>query len=87
MIRGIAILGLNGCGKSTLAHALAKKLNFYEMDVEDYYFPEQEESRKKVLDNNEHYFVGFCDENRQEHLADITNDLKSIQFGLIFEFE
>ena len=40
MIRGIAIMGLNGCGKSTLAHAIAKRLDFYEMDVEDYYFPE-----------------------------------------------
>ena len=41
MIRGIAIMGLNGCGKSTLAHTIAKRLDFYEMDVEDYYFPEQ----------------------------------------------
>mgnify|MGYP003306787199 FL=1 len=38
MIHGIAIMGLNGCGKSTLAHALSKALGFYEMDVEDYYF-------------------------------------------------
>ena len=51
MIRGIAIMGLNGCGKSTLAHALSKKLDFYEMDVEDYYFPEQRYSRQAVLEN------------------------------------
>ena len=50
MIRGIAIMGLNGCGKSTLAHAIAKRLDFYEMDVEDYYFPEQKESRQAVLE-------------------------------------
>jgi len=49
---GIAIFGLNGAGKSTLTHALAKKLNFYEIDVEDYYFPEQRESRRKALENN-----------------------------------
>ena len=48
---GIAIFGLNGAGKSTLAHALAKKLNFYEIDVEDYYFPEQMQSRKNALEN------------------------------------
>lgn len=29
MIRGIAIMGLNGCGKSTLAHTIAKRLDFY----------------------------------------------------------
>ena len=46
MIRGIAIMGLNGCGKSTLAHTIAKRLDFYEMDVEDYYFPEQKNSRQ-----------------------------------------
>ncbi|MGN1197173.1 MAG: hypothetical protein ACI4TA_06185 [Acetatifactor sp.] len=50
MIRGIAIMGLNGCGKSTLAHAIAKRLDFYEMDVEDYYFPEQKNSRQAILE-------------------------------------
>lgn len=35
---GICICGLNGCGKTTLAAALAKALNFKHMDVEDYYF-------------------------------------------------
>lgn len=50
---GIAIFGLNGAGKSTLTHALAKELDYYEMDVEDYYFPEQKESRKNALENVE----------------------------------
>ena len=52
MIQGIAIFGLNGGGKSTLTHALAKQLGYFEMDVEDYYFPEQRESRKWTLENN-----------------------------------
>ncbi|WP_099204399.1 AAA family ATPase [Scatolibacter rhodanostii] len=52
MIRGIAVFGLNGGGKSTLAHALAKQIGYYEMDVEDYYFPEQKESRKWALENS-----------------------------------
>ena len=50
MQEGIAIVGLNGSGKSTLGHALAKELNYCEIDVEDYYFPEQQESRKAALD-------------------------------------
>ena len=50
MREGIAIVGLNGSGKSTLGHALAKALKLYEIDVEDYYFPEQRESRKAALD-------------------------------------
>ena len=32
------IVGLNGCGKSTLCRALADALGFFCMDVEDYYF-------------------------------------------------
>ncbi len=52
MIQGIAIFGLNGGGKSTLTHALAKQIGYFEMDVEDYYFPEQRESRKWTLENN-----------------------------------
>ena len=52
MIQGIAIFGLNGGGKSTLTHALAKQIGYFEMDVEDYYFPVQRESRKWALENN-----------------------------------
>jgi len=52
MCRGIAIFGLNGGGKSTLAHALAKQTGYFEMDVEDYYFPEQSASRKWALENS-----------------------------------
>ena len=52
MIKGIAIFGPNGAGKSTLAHALAKQTGYYEMDVEDLYFPEQTESRLHALENN-----------------------------------
>lgn len=59
---GIAIFGLNGAGKSTLTHALAKELNYYEMDVEDYYFPEQKESRKKALENAEIVDTGSPEE-------------------------
>lgn len=58
---GIAIFGLNGAGKSTLTHALAKELKFYEMDVEDYYFPEQKESRKNALENVEIIDTGSPD--------------------------
>ena len=50
MFNGIAILGLNGSGKSTLAHALARELGYYEMDVEDYYFPNQRDSRRSALE-------------------------------------
>ena len=50
MGRGIALVGLNGSGKSTLGHALAKELGYFEIDVEDYYFPEQKESRQAALE-------------------------------------
>ena len=36
---GIIICGLNGAGKSTLGKALAEKLHFYFIDIEDLYFP------------------------------------------------
>ena len=49
---GIAILGMNGAGKSTLAHALAKATGFVEMDVEDFYFPEQRASRLHALEHD-----------------------------------
>lgn len=63
MVQGIAIFGLNGGGKSTLAHALAKQTGYFEMDVEDYYFPEQKKSRKGALDES-----GIVD---TEHLGEL----------------
>ena len=57
MGRGIALVGLNGSGKSTLGHALAKELGYFEIDVEDYYFPEQKESRQAALEGE--YDVKF----------------------------
>lgn len=38
MPNGIIITGLNGCGKSTVCRLLAEKLNYFSMDVEDYFF-------------------------------------------------
>ena len=32
-------------------------------------------------DNLGHYYITFYDEDGNEHIADITNDLKNIQFG------
>ena len=49
---GIAILGMNGAGKSTLAHALSKATGFCELDVEDFYFPEQRVSRLHALEHD-----------------------------------
>lgn len=39
MGRGILILGLNGCGKTTVGRMLAARLQLFRMDAEDYYFP------------------------------------------------
>ena len=59
MFNGIAIIGLNGAGKSTLAHVLAKKLHYFEIDVEDYYFPEQRSSRINALEGRTSADVSF----------------------------
>ncbi len=36
---GIIVCGLNGAGKSTLGKALAERLDFHFIDIEDLYFP------------------------------------------------
>ena len=59
MFNGIAIIGLNGAGKSTLAHVLAKKLHYFEIDVEDYYFPAQRSSRLNALEGKTSADVSF----------------------------
>lgn len=39
MGKGILVCGLNGVGKSTLGKALAERLGYYFIDIEDLYFP------------------------------------------------
>lgn len=51
-MNGISLFGLNGSGKSTIAHTLAKRIDYFEIDVEDYYFPEQRKSREWAMDND-----------------------------------
>jgi len=53
MAQGIAVFGLNGSGKSTIAHALAKRTGRFVIDSEDYYFPEQSASRVHALECGE----------------------------------
>ena len=36
--QGILLFGANGCGKTTLGHALALKLRFWHLDIEEYAF-------------------------------------------------
>ena len=36
---GIVLCGLNGAGKSTMGRALAEKLSFHFIDIEDLFFP------------------------------------------------
>lgn len=49
--RGVAVFGLNGAGKSTITHALAKELGYLEADVEDYYYPAQKLSRQMAMEH------------------------------------
>lgn len=42
---GIQICGLNGCGKSTIGRALAKKVGFHFIDNEDLYFPKTDANK------------------------------------------
>lgn len=79
MIHGIAIFGLNGGGKSTLTHALAKKIDCYEMDVEDYYFPEQRESRIWALENN----CIFDSEHRDELPFSKPRTKNEVEFAIL----
>lgn len=37
--------------------------------------------KAELVHDDDHYLVGFYDEDNMYHLADITNDLKNIQFG------
>ena len=50
---GICLCGLNGCGKTTLAKALAETLGFKHLDIENYYFT--------VYTNLDYYYRVYID--------------------------
>ena len=62
MRRGVIIVGLNGSGKTTLGRALAERLGFFPMDVEDYYF---------IPSENPYAVSRTKDEARRLMIADI----------------
>lgn len=44
MANAIIVCGMNGAGKSTLGRALAQKLGYHFIDIEDIYFPKTDPS-------------------------------------------
>lgn len=71
MMQGIAIVGLNGSGKSTLNHLLARELGFFEMDVEDYYFPSQKVHRLHALEHAQVQQTDACPYAAEKDQAEV----------------
>ena len=70
MLNGIIIMGLNGCGKSTVCRELAQRLGYKRIDVEDYYF----------LDSQIPYTVSRTYEEVQQMIIEDINKYKNYVF-------
>ncbi|MDE6664540.1 MAG: AAA family ATPase, partial [Lachnospiraceae bacterium] len=62
---GIIICGLNGAGKSTLGKALAEKLHFHFIDIENLYFPK-----------TDHNYIYASPRNREEVEKLLLHEMK-----------
>jgi shikimate kinase len=54
--KSIVLIGISGCGKTTIGKRLAKKLKLPFYDVDIYIEKEQEKSIKEIFLNGEEYF-------------------------------
>jgi shikimate kinase len=54
--KNIVLIGISGCGKTTIGKRLAKKLKLPFYDVDIYIEKEQEKSIKEIFLNGEEYF-------------------------------
>ncbi|MBQ8258200.1 MAG: AAA family ATPase [Clostridia bacterium] len=81
MPKGIAIVGLNGSGKTTLGRALAKRLGYYRMDVEDYYFPKSDVpyAVARTREEVEHLMLADIAEHGDFVLSAVCADFAAIE--------
>ena len=86
--KGIFILGLNGAGKTTLGRALAERLKWFRMDVEDYYFPDMTVpfAHARSREDVEQLMLSDIHANGNFVLSSVSADLCDIVKGCIFEW-
>lgn len=74
----IVVCGLNGAGKSTLGKALAKKLNYRFIDIEDIYFPKDDPnymySNPRPFEEVERSLLNIISENDSFVLASVKGN-------------
>lgn len=56
MKKSITLIGLPGCGKTTIGTLLSKKLNYNFIDMDDYIEEKQGKTIKELFKNGEDYF-------------------------------
>ena len=54
--KSITLIGLPGCGKSTIGDLLSKKLNYAFIDMDNYIEEEQGKTIIEIFKNGEAYF-------------------------------
>ncbi len=78
MKNGIILCGLNGAGKSTLGRALAEKLQFHLIDLEDLYFPKADPLRPYASPRSKEEVAALLQKEIEEHehfiLASVKGD-------------
>ena len=56
MKKSITLIGLPGCGKTTIGRLLSEKLNYDFVDMDDYIEEKQGKTIKEIFKNGEDYF-------------------------------
>ena len=74
----IIVCGLNGAGKSTLGKALAEKLNYRFIDIEDIYFPKDDPNymylNPRPFEEVERILLNIISENKSFVLASVKGN-------------
>ena len=82
MDKSITLIGMPGCGKTTIGKLLSKKLNYQFIDIDSYIEEKQGKTIDEIFKNGEEYFRNIETEACRE-LGEIKNSIISSGGGVV----
>lgn len=82
MTRNIILIGMPGCGKSTIGEVLAKKLSYDFCDLDEYIVEKEDMTIDQMFENGEEYFRDI-ETNAVKDISKMSNTVIATGGGVV----